>query len=149
MSDFGARRRHAASAPVQLSAAAPSALRLSALVIIRTGVVSLSRRTDTGEVEVSRLAPGDFFGEGGLFSGTGETETIRALTFTVVYEVAQAALAKLMKDRPSIADEICMTLSRRARAALSGTPDEHHAATAPSIAVLVSRIRELFEVPHG
>lgn len=122
---------------------------LSALVIIRTGVVSVSRRTNEGEVELSRLSPGDFFGEGGMFTGSGETETIRALTFTVVYEVGQAALAKLMRDRPSIADEISVTLSRRAKAAAAGDAGERRAAAAPSLSVLVSRIRDLFEVPHG
>ena len=50
-----------------------------------------------------------------MFAGTGEMGTVRALTFIVAYEVGQAALAKLMRERPSIADEISVTLSRRAK----------------------------------
>ena len=123
--------------------------KLNSLVIIRTGVLVVSCHSEEGELELSRLAPGDYFGDSSLFAGAGEIGTIRALTFTVVYEVTQAALAKLMRDRPSIADEISVTLSRRAKAHTSGIADKTSIAAAPSISVLVSRIRQLFEVPHG
>ena len=119
------------------------------LVIIRTGVVVVSQHSEEGELELSRLAPGDYFGESGLFTGAGELGTIRALTFTVVYEVGQAALAKLMHERPSIADEISVTLSRRAKSHAPGMTDDRNLATTASISMLVSRIRQLFEVPHG
>ena len=71
------------------------------------------------------------------------------MTFAVVYEVGQAALAKLMRDRPSIADEIGVTLSQRAKVAIPGATNDHGIANAPSISALVLRIRQLFEVPHG
>ncbi len=58
----------------------------------------VSRKDGTAEIELSRLSPGDYFGEAGLFAGSGEPGTIRALTFAVVYEVGQAALAELMRD---------------------------------------------------
>jgi hypothetical protein len=67
----------------------------------------------------------------------------------VVYEVGQAALAKLMRERPSIAEEISVTLSRRAKARTGGLADQHSIAATHSISALVSRIRQLFEVPHG
>jgi small-conductance mechanosensitive channel/CRP-like cAMP-binding protein len=123
--------------------------KLNSLVIIRTGVLVVSCHSEEGELELSRLAPGDYFGESSLFTGASEMGTIRALTFTVVYEVAQAALAKLMRDRPGIADEISVTLSQRAKARTSGIADKTSIAAAPSISVLVSRIRQLFEVPHS
>src|SRR5262249_39771403 len=123
--------------------------KLNALVVIRTGVVVVSRHSEEGELELSRLAPGDYFGESGLFTGAGEMGTIRALTFTVVYEVGQAVLAKLMHDRPSIADEVSITLSRRAKAGGSELTDDRSVTGRPSIAVLVSRIRQLFDLPHG
>lgn len=123
--------------------------KLNCLEIIRTGVIEVSRREGDSDVELSRLAPGDYFGEAGLFTGTGEPGTARALTFVVVYEVAQAALAKLMHDRPSIADEISLTLSRRTHmAAVVAGGDSARGAT-PSFSQLVGRIRQLFEVPHG
>jgi small-conductance mechanosensitive channel/CRP-like cAMP-binding protein len=122
--------------------------KLSSLVIIRTGVVVVTSHRENGEIELGRLAPGDYFGESSLFSGTGEIGTIRALTFTVAYEVSQAALAKLMQDRPSIADEISVTLSRRAKMGTAGITNEGGIDAGTSISVLVSRIRRLFEVPH-
>src|SRR5262245_3683476 len=121
----------------------------NSLVIIRTGVAVGSQHSEEGELELSRLAPGDYFGEAGLFTGAGEPGTIRALTFTVVYEVGQAVLAKLMRERSSIADEISVTLSRRAKGHTAGITADRNVATTPSIAMLVSRIRQLFEVPHG
>ncbi len=123
---------------------------LSSLVIIRTGVVVVSCHSEEGEVELRRLAPGDYFGESELLPGVCEPATIRALTFTVVYEVGQAALAKLMQDRPSIADEIKQTLSQRAKAGASGATGDHGVADVPSMSALVSRMRRMFlEGPHG
>ena len=64
-------------------------------------------------------------------------------------EPPQVALAALMRDRPSIADEIGVTLSRRAKIVMPGAANGQGGDNAPSISVLVSRIRQLFEVPHG
>ena len=122
--------------------------KLTSLVIIRTGVVVVSCHSEEGELELRRLAPGDYFGESGLFSGAGEMGTVRALTFTVVYEVGQAALAKLMQDRPAIGEEISQTLSRRAKSTSLATDDDR-AAVGPGVSVLASRIRRLFQVPRG
>ena len=123
--------------------------KLSSLVVIRTGVAVVSRDEGVGEIELSRLAPGDYFGESGLFAGAGEPGTVRALTFVVAYEVGQAALAKLMHDRPAIADDISLTLTRRAKTAATGLSDAGGLGPAPSFSVLVTRIRQLFELPHG
>ena len=118
--------------------------KLSSLVIIRTGVVGVSCHSEEGELELRRLAPGDYFGESGLIPGACETATVRALTFTVVYEVGQAALARLMQDRPSITDEIKQTLSQRAKLGASGATGDHGVADVPSISALVSRMRQIF-----
>ena len=120
---------------------------LSSLVVIRNGVIAVSRREDDHDVELDRLAPGDFFGEDGLFTGAGEPATVRALTAVVAYEVGQAAMATLMQDRPSIADEISVTLARRAKSGTS-VGDEGAVTTESSVARLVGRIRQLFEVPR-
>ena len=79
--------------------------RSSIRCIIRTGVLIVPTRGRRAEIELSRLSPGDYFGETVCSPGR-RTGTIRAMTFTVVYEVGQAALAQLMRDRPSIAEEI-------------------------------------------
>jgi small-conductance mechanosensitive channel/CRP-like cAMP-binding protein len=122
---------------------------LSSLIIIRTGVAVVSRDEGVGEIELSRLSPGDYFGESGLFAGAGEPGTVRALTFVVAYELGQAAVAKLLRDRPIIAEEISLTLSRRAKGAAAGLSDDSGLGPGPSFSVLVTRIRQLFQLPHG
>jgi small-conductance mechanosensitive channel len=121
---------------------------LNALMVIRKGVVAVMCNQGKGEVELGRLAPGDYFGEGGLFTGSGETGAVQALTATVVYEVGQAALGTLMRDRPSIADEISVTLSRRMKVWAS-EPGHRDEDGPRSVSWLVGRIRELFEIPHA
>ena len=118
--------------------------KLDSLVVIRTGVLIVSRKEGAAEIELSRLSPGDYFGEGGLFTGSSGPGTIRAMTFAVVYEVGQAALAALMHNRPGIADEIAVTLSQRGKAGISGNASDHGNADAPTVSALVARIRQLF-----
>jgi hypothetical protein len=74
---------------------------------------------------------------------------VRALTFTVAYEIDQATLAKIIRDRPSIADEISVTLSGRAKAMGAGIASDTDAAAGQSASWLVGRIRQLFELPNG
>jgi CRP-like cAMP-binding protein len=121
--------------------------KLNSLMVIRNGVLVVSRREGDHDIELGRLAPGDYFGEDGLFTGTGEAGTVRALTSAVVYEVGQTALAKLMHDRPSLADEISVTLARRAKIGTTG--GKRDVMAEGSVTRLVARIRQLFEVPHG
>jgi CRP-like cAMP-binding protein len=118
--------------------------KLTSLMIIRTGVVVVSCHSEEGELELRRLAPGDYFGESGLLAGAGEMGTVRALTFTVVYEVGQAALAKLMQDRPGVGEEISQTLSQRAKTGMSSMADASGVAAATSMSTLVARIRRLY-----
>ena len=113
-----------------------------------TGVPVVSRKEGAAEIELSRLSPGDYFGEEGLFTGSGELETIRAMTFAVVYEVAQEALTGLMRDRPSIADEVSVTLSRRASRGQAHA-SEQDATSMRSVSWLVARIRNVFELLYS
>lgn len=123
--------------------------KLNSLIVVRTGVVVVTRRDGDREIELGRLSPGDYFGEGGLFTGTGEVGTVRALTFAVVYEIGQAALAQLMRDRPTIADEISLTLSRRAEAGTTVLYHPDGTPTSTSLSGLVARVRQLFQVPNA
>ena len=122
---------------------------MNSLMIIRSGVLVVSRHEHDREVELSRLAPGDYFGEDGLFTGSCEEGTIRALTAVVVYEVGQAALAKLVHDRPGIADEVSITLSRRAKRGQALLSDVERTAALAAVPGLGARIRQLFGLPHS
>jgi small-conductance mechanosensitive channel/CRP-like cAMP-binding protein len=122
---------------------------LKSLMIMRTGVVSISRKEGARAIELTRLAPGDYFGEGGVLMGAGEVGTIRALTYVVIYEIGHDCLAPLLRDRPSIAEELGEIMSKRMEA-------ERHLFGAADLMVgadragsLTSRIRHLFQLQHG
>jgi small-conductance mechanosensitive channel/CRP-like cAMP-binding protein len=119
---------------------------LTSLMIVRTGVATVVRQEHGSGTELRRLAPGDFFGEGGLLTDEGEPGTIRALTLVVVYEITQEGLAPLMQDRPAIAEELGALLARRTateRYRLEQGLGHAAIVSAPS---LVARIRHLFEL---
>jgi small-conductance mechanosensitive channel len=118
---------------------------LKSLMVLRSGVAEVMRREEDQEIELGRLAPGHFFGEGGLLTGASEAGTVRALTFVVVYEITQEGLAPLLRDRPGIAEELGLVLAKRAATA-SHSMD--HAADAGSIkpVSLAVRIRHFFEI---
>ena len=96
---------------------------LKSLMIVRSGVATVTRRDNARDVELRRLAPGNFFGEGGLLTGAGEPGTIRAMTLMIVYEITQDGLAPLMQTRPTIAEELGTFLSKRSAAELDRTRD--------------------------
>jgi hypothetical protein len=119
---------------------------LKSLKIVRSGVVAVNRREGTRETELARLAPGDCFGEGGLLTGAGEFGSIKALTFVVVYEITQEGLAPLMQDRPAIADELALLLSKRNASELLRLGRGDGADAATTIPPLRARIRHLFNL---
>jgi small-conductance mechanosensitive channel len=118
------------------------------LMLLRSGVVVIDRDDENGrQIELNRLAPGDFFGERGVLVDAEEPGTIRALTFVVVYEIAQQHLAGILKDRPAMAEELGVTLARR-------LDSEKHLAGSGTLAgrqpdTLAGRIRHLFQLQHG
>ncbi len=118
----------------------------TSLLVLRSGVAVIKRRENNVERELTRLSPGNFFGEGGLLTGAGEPGTVQALTFVVVYEITQESLAKLLRDRPTIVEELGVLLARRTAEAShlhEGGPKRTSMDIAPG---LVARIRHLFEL---
>jgi len=85
---------------------------LPSLMIVRKGVIIRERQEGDGHPhEVSRLSPGDFFGETGLLAGLGEMSTLRAITEVAAYEVDQESFAPLLIERPEMAENIAAILS--------------------------------------
>ena len=118
--------------------------KLDSLIIVRSGVVVVTCHSEEGELELARLAPGDYFGDDVDAAGSGAASSIRALAFTVVYEIGHDALAALLHDRPAIAEEISATLAQR-RTSSTASAGDVAAATPPSVSALVSRLRRLLE----
>ncbi|QTK81777.1 MscS Mechanosensitive Ion Channel [Agrobacterium tumefaciens] len=118
---------------------------LTSLMIVRSGVVAIEERDDKETLELSRLAPGDFFGERGVLLGALEFGDYRALTAAVIYEVPKDKLAQIMRERPAIAEELALLLDNRTRAEEALHRDDHPHGSAHQLA-LSKRIRQLFMV---
>lgn len=118
---------------------------VTSLMIVRSGVATDTRQDHGSGTELRRLAPGDFFGEGGLLTGEGEPGTIRALTPVVAYEITQDGLAPLLRDRPTIAEELATLLARRT-ATERHRLEQGHGHAAASAPGLAERIRHLFDL---
>lgn len=122
--------------------------KLTSLMIMRTGVAALQRVEGGHQVELARLSPGDLFGERGVLVDAAEAGDTTALTFVVIYEVTKEDLAAVMRDRPALAEELGVLLSRRME-------EEEHLSNAGALShgthpeTLTSRIRRLFEIPTG
>ncbi len=121
---------------------------LTSLMIVRRGVAVVERKEGGETIELARIAPGDLFGERGVLMGALEPANIRALTSVVVYEIAKDHLAAIMQERPALAEELGLLLSRRIEA------EKHHfsagvSAEASHPTTLSTRIRHLFQIPHS
>jgi CRP-like cAMP-binding protein len=121
---------------------------MSSLILIKSGVVVLEREIHGGPVELTRLAPGDLFGEFGVLMGAVEKARLRALTSVIVYEIAKDHLSELLHDRPVLVEELGLVLARRLDAQRDLKPDEIHIVdTHP--ASIATRIRHFLQVPHA
>ncbi len=122
---------------------------LNSLMIVRSGVLLVTRHELGIDTELTRLAPGDCFGEGGVLTDVEEVGRITALTFAVVYEISQEALAELMRERPILAEELGAILSQRLEAEhkLIGTfrtsSNDNHPHS------LAEKIRRLFQLQRA
>jgi CRP-like cAMP-binding protein len=84
---------------------------LQALFVVSDGVLVGSTEEGGREVELIRLATGDYFGESGLLTGEPLIGEVTALTRAVIYEISKDALSPLLKARPAIAEELSDTLA--------------------------------------
>ena len=86
---------------------------LNALCIVSYGALVGSVEEKGRRIELTRLAPGDYFGEVGLLTGEPLSGDLTALTRVVIYEIAKDTLAPLLKARPSMAEELSESLASR------------------------------------
>jgi small-conductance mechanosensitive channel/CRP-like cAMP-binding protein len=82
-----------------------------ALFVVSYGVLVRSAEANGREIEVVRLATGDYFGESGLLTGEPLKGQVTALTRAVIYEISKDTLSPLLKARPAIAEELSETLA--------------------------------------
>src|ERR1700730_13415445 len=121
---------------------------LQALCIVSYGVLVGSAEENGRKVEVTRLAPGDYFGEVGLLTGEPVNGELTALTRVVIYEISKDALSPLLKARPHLAEEWSKTLASRQLARrtvldYNGHKEQHEEGLADRVA---ANIRRLFSL---
>ncbi|MBY5533695.1 mechanosensitive ion channel [Rhizobium leguminosarum] len=116
----------------------------TSLMIIRSGVAAMEETEEEQTFELSRLAPGDLFGERGVLMGLPEVADIRALTAVVVYEIQKEHLAAVLRERPLIAEDLAHLLSTR----MEAEDIRHHPGlNKPNHSIaLTLRIRQLFRL---
>ena len=86
------------------------------LFIIESGQVQISYTDEKGEdIILSRLRPGDFFGELSLIDGGPHTATARALTETVLLTLDRSSFYVFMEKHPLICRTLLNVLSKRLR----------------------------------
>jgi len=73
--------------------------------------------------DVARLAPGQFFGEMSLMTGEARTASVVAATDLDCYRVDKPAFERILRETPSVADQIAEVLAAR-RMALEAARDE-------------------------
>jgi small-conductance mechanosensitive channel/CRP-like cAMP-binding protein len=123
---------------------------LQALCIVSYGVLVGSVDKDGRRIEVTRLAPGDYFGEGGLLTGKPLNGELTALTRVVIYEISKQTLTPILKARPGIAEELSESLASRqlARRTVLDKPDhqEQHDKGLALADRVAAEIRRLFSL---
>jgi len=86
------------------------------MYILVEGLLEVFAVNDEGvEIEVGRIAPGQFFGEMSLLTGEPRSATVRAATEIVIFEVRKADLEPLLEARPELAHEITEKVAERKR----------------------------------
>ncbi|MEX0756053.1 MAG: cyclic nucleotide-binding domain-containing protein [Actinomycetota bacterium] len=79
--------------------------------VILEGQAKVTRGSRT----VTRLVPGDFFGEISLLDGGKRTASVVSETPMVLLELKQRAFQRLLRDDPEVALKLMEALARRVR----------------------------------
>jgi small-conductance mechanosensitive channel/CRP-like cAMP-binding protein len=115
------------------------------LSIIQSGALAVYNLREGREHELLRLAPGDYFGEGGFLLGEPQSTAMRAITHAVVFEIHADDLCPILKERPSLSKELGEALARRrAMLAAKDAADSRH--VDHSAKRFADRIRQLFQL---
>ncbi|MCB9700662.1 MAG: mechanosensitive ion channel family protein [Myxococcales bacterium] len=119
------------------------------LYIILRGEVSISLETGNGQLELTKLGPGKFFGEMSMLTDSVRHATVRALRESELLVVEKGALQQILERSPELAETIQVALRDRQAmlqelsAEAEGIPSESmHAHQGP----LLGRIRDFFSL---
>jgi small-conductance mechanosensitive channel/CRP-like cAMP-binding protein len=115
--------------------------------IVAKGSVAVQAKN---EVEVSRLGPGQYFGEMSLLTGEPRAATVVAAEDAVLLELERTALSELFEHQPDLARQLSSQLAQRrtelnaVATTLPGTPDP-----APEANRILDRLKQIFGLRFG
>jgi small-conductance mechanosensitive channel/CRP-like cAMP-binding protein len=119
-----------------------------ALFVLASGVLAASQAQGDRQIDVMRLAPGDFFGQASVLNGAVTAFKVRALTRGTLYAIGREDIAPILKDRPAVATELGQIMVRReaaGKARLDETaPGESQTATFSTR--VAERVKQLFGI---
>jgi len=120
------------------------------LFIIAEGALKVEIELDDGKIlEVSRLGPGDFFGEMALLTGESRGATVKTVTPSQIFEIAKKDIEPIIRAFPGITEDLSQILTRRELDNLRRA-NEHYASLdeEKSLASLIlSKISNFFSRP--
>jgi CRP-like cAMP-binding protein len=87
----------------------------SAMYVIQTGQVKITKKTDSKEVEIAELYAGDIFGEMALFEKQPRSATATASGEARVLSVDRKKLFQLIDRDPMLVLKILESMSQRIR----------------------------------
>jgi potassium-dependent mechanosensitive channel len=100
------------------------------------------------EVDVARLAPGDFFGEMSLLTGEPRSATVVAVTEATIYEIRKDDMAALLDRNPGAAEVLSEAAAERrvlsSAAVLKATPQALEAEKATIAGQILARMTKFF-----
>ncbi|MGO8992948.1 MAG: cyclic nucleotide-binding domain-containing protein [Polyangiaceae bacterium] len=120
------------------------------LFVVVSGTVSIIvGRARSSIAEVSRLGPGQFFGEMSLMTGDKRSATAKAVTETELLVVGKAAFSQILAHAPELAEKVAVVLTHRrveldehlAERARRAKPEQDADAIA-----LVQRVKQFFHL---
>jgi CRP-like cAMP-binding protein len=84
------------------------------MFIVIEGLLQVYVDLNNGEhIPVGEITPGAYFGEMSLLTGEARSATVTAETDVILFEVKQDHLKELLKERPTMAEELGITIAKR------------------------------------
>ena len=117
------------------------------MFVVSEGLVSVRIRGAEDEVDVARLAPGDFFGEMSVLTGEPRSASVVTVTDTVVYEIGKADVAALLDRNPGAAEVLSEAAAVRrvmSSAAAARSPEARDIETATIAGQILARMTKFF-----
>ncbi|MGO4155225.1 mechanosensitive ion channel domain-containing protein [Cupriavidus sp. YAF13] len=121
------------------------------MLLVDSGVLSVSIARGDERVETARLGPGDAFGEPGVLAGIAMQVTIEAITGVVLYRLDKSDLTPVLQSRPEVGSQMCQLLSKRQESnnAFGNVQPSAHAGKSSVLQWLQDKMHSLHHLAGG